>query len=128
MWKSGILLVGHENPHPHDAAQHEPINIASTLCLRALIVSHAIIVHSMRTSLLGVAIDQLISSPPIIALNSSRRVVQVTMTAEYFVSLTPVGMPHAIEQAVQCAFFVPAKAHPDHNRLSAVFTVATPTV
>jgi hypothetical protein len=53
------------------------------------------------------------------------------MTAEYFGSLTPVGMPHAIEQAVPCAFFAPARAHPDHmvhNRLSVVLTVATPTV
>jgi hypothetical protein len=50
------------------------------------------------------------------------------MTAQYFGSLTPVGMPHAIGEAVPCAFFGPAKAHPDHNRLSGVLTVATPTV
>ena len=50
------------------------------------------------------------------------------MTAEYFGSLTPVGMPHAIEEAVPCAFFVPANAHPNHNRLLVVLTVATPTV
>lgn len=88
------------------------------------------ILHSTQASLFGLAIDQLIGFPPIIALNSfcSRRVVTATTTAEYFGSLTPVGMPHAIEQAEPCAFFAPAKAYSEHNRLSVVLTVATPTV
>ena len=55
-------------------------------------------------------------------------VVQVTITAGYFGLLTPVGMPHAIQELVPCAFFASARAHPDHDRLSVVLTVATPTV
>ena len=81
------------------------------------------------------AIDQLSGPPTIGILDSlcsrSPRRPGNNDCRVYFGSLTPVGMPRAIELAVPCAFFAPTRAHPDHmvrNRLSVVLTVATPTV